>query len=486
MRRGIWLGGLLALVFLAGATAAGVVVRDYGRIATGFFAKGLCSGVFVAGRAPADVVRDDLRVYPPAAVFSRIEWDIDQPHSQVQARLPWSLASARAIHRPGQGCALQYGPPASRESSPPGVAAGVTAGMAVGTTAGVAVGSMATRSLDTQRQPDPALAWPAGSAVDDQTLSQAQRSRLAAALERGFSEVDPSVARRTRAIVVVQHGRLLAQRYAAGFDERTPMAGWSMAKSVTAAWIGTLVRAGRLRLDDPVDLAAWRAADDGRRQLSFRQLLNMSSGLAFSEVYDSPWSDVTRMLFFSADAAAFAASRPIEQAPDAVFNYSSGTTNILSLVLRERLREQYPDSPARALFEPLGMASARFEADASGTFVGSSYLWANAHDWARFGLLFAQDGQWNGQPLLPADWVRWSRTASPASRRYGAHWWLAESSDPTGQPLPEDFFQATGHGGQRLSILPGEGLVIVRLGMTLSPQALRHVELINDIRAALR
>lgn len=441
------------------------IARDYGRIATGFFAKGLCSGVFVAGRQAEEVVSNDLRIYPPGPVFKVIEWRLDAAGGTVVARMPWALASSQAVYRPGLGCALWPGEVPARALTPVGPRSG---------------SSPSPKSVASALQP-----WPEGDAVDDRLLTEAQRQQLARAIERGFAEIDQLQPRRTRAIAVIHRGRLVAQRYADGFDHRTRMAGWSMAKSVTAAWVARLVHERRLQVDEPLALSVWRTAGDPRAALTFRQLLNMSSGLAFSEVYDSPRSDVTQMLFFSTDAAGFAARRPVVAPPDQVFNYSSGTTNLISLALRERLGEQYHSAPAHLLFAPLGMDSALFEADASGTLVGSSYLWATAQDWARFGLLFAREGEWGARRLLPEGWSQWTRQPSPASRVYGAHWWLADATDPESQRLPGDFFQATGHGGQRLSVIPSEDLVIVRLGLTLHPQVLRHAELVNEIRAAL-
>lgn len=293
--------------------------------------------------------------------------------------------------------------------------------------------------------------------------------------------------RRTRAIVVLQDGAVVAERYAPGFTAETRLNGWSMTKSVMGALIGTLVRDGKLALTDKALLPQWR--DDARAGIALEDLLRMRSGLAFSEVYSDPLSDVTRMLYDGYDAAGFAASRPLEAPPGTVWKYASGTTNILSLIARRAVGEtDYPSWPRRALFDPLGMTSAVFEPDAAGTFVGSSYLFATARDWARFGLLHAQ----GGRRLLPDDWVRFATTPTPQAPngKYGAHWWLKLSKELGGESshsarIPADAFHALGHEGQCLTVIPSRRLVVVRLGLSIDIKAWNHAALLADVLDAI-
>jgi len=194
----------------------------------------------------------------------------------------------------------------------------------------------------------------------------------------------------------------------------------------------------------------------------------MSSGLAFDEDYADPLSDVNVMLWGSRDAGEFAARRKLAHDPGAHWHYSSGTTNVLSRAMREALGGDYAAFPRQALFERIGMASAVIEPDASGTFVGSSLMFATARDWARFGLLFANDGAWHRERILPAGWVGYSATPAPAAPKgeYGAHWWL-KLRRPDGAPvvhLPPDTFYAAGHGGQFVTVVPSRSVVVVRLG----------------------
>ncbi|PIR19044.1 MAG: serine hydrolase, partial [Elusimicrobia bacterium CG11_big_fil_rev_8_21_14_0_20_64_6] len=255
------------------------------------------------------------------------------------------------------------------------------------------------------------------------------------------------------------------------------------------ALIGTLVKDGRLRLEDKRLLPQWSEPQDPRAEIALEDLLRMRSGLRFSEVYSDPLSDVTRMLFDHHDAAGFAASRPLEAPAGTVWKYSSGTTNILSLIARRAVGEKdYPSWPRRALFDPLGMTNAVFEPDAAGTFVGSSFLFATARDWARFGWLYAQ----GGRNILPSNWAAFGTTPTPQAPdgKYGAHWWLKLSpelggSKPEASRIPPDAFHALGHEGQCLTIIPSRKLVVVRLGLSIDIKAWNHAAFLADVLEAL-
>jgi CubicO group peptidase (beta-lactamase class C family) len=248
-----------------------------------------------------------------------------------------------------------------------------------------------------------------------------------------------------------------------------------MAKSVTGALVGLAIEEGRLALRAPAPVAAWRAPGDPRGAITLDQLLRMSSGLAFSEVY-GPGSDATRMLYLEPDMGGFAATKALAAEPDARWSYSSGTTNLLARILREATGGELGDAWAFAfshLFAPLGMESAVFETDESGSFVGSSYFFATARDWARFGQLFLQDGVWRGRRILPAGWVAYATTPTAAAPRgrYGAQWWLnaGEPGDPEDREwplLPRDAACARGHSGQYVLVIPSHELVVVRLGLS--------------------
>jgi CubicO group peptidase (beta-lactamase class C family) len=271
-----------------------------------------------------------------------------------------------------------------------------------------------------------------------------------------------------RAVVVVHAGRIIAENYGDGFDADTPLLGWSMTKTVNAALIGRLAATGGIGLDDT---GLWPGWTDRRRDIALRDLLGMESGLAFNEDYGDV-SDVNRMLFLEPDMAAFAAGRPQEAERTGAFNYSSGTATLLSRIWMERIGDRAAALayPRDALFTPLGMRSAQMEADASGTLVGSSYMYATARDWARFGLFLLQDGRWDGGELLPPDWVDLMQRSNGLAGTYSQMqtWLDGPNDDDAADGVPADAFWLVGHDGQSMAIIPSEDLVVVRLGLTPS------------------
>ena len=270
--------------------------------------------------------------------------------------------------------------------------------------------------------PNPAILWPEGEQVALGTLPDGvDGAALAKAVDEVFAEPDPAHPRRTRALVVVYGGRIVAERYAPGFDAAMPLIGWSMSKSAVNALVGLRVKDGKLALTDTALMPEWRGKDDPRRAITLDQLMRMTSGLAFDETYGSSQSDVAQMLFVQGDKAAFAADKPLAYPPGTHWAYSSGTTTIIAAVLRQSFTDQrdYLGYPLERLFGPLGMRSAVLQPDASGTFAGSSFLYASARDFARLGLLFLRDGVWEGRRILPEGWVAYSLTADQALARRG-------------------------------------------------------------------
>jgi CubicO group peptidase (beta-lactamase class C family) len=452
------IGVVLAIAAIAALGYGGYYLWQLAAIATGHAAKTLCSGVFVSGLDPQTVVTAELspELHP---AFRFVETRLDRAGQAARAAL-LGLREREARYRAGLGCALTY-----PDAPVPGQAP-----------ASVRPAAPATGE------------WPDGERV---TAEPGPAWR--AALDRAFAEPDGTPARRTRAVVIVHRGHIVAERYAAGVTSHTPLLGWSMTKSVMNALVGVLVQQGRLALDEPAPVPEWQAPGDARARITVGQLLHMSSGLAFEERYRSPLGDVTRMLLATPNMAAFVALKPLQFEPGAHYAYASGTTNLLARVLRETLGEaRYPDFPRRALFAPLGMRSAVLETDASGTFVGSSYMYASARDWARFGLLYLHDGVWNGKRLLPAGWVAYSRTPAPADpqARFGAHFWVKLPKEYAGpdpaRTLPADSFHAVGHEGQFVTVIPAHDLVIVRLGLTRVAGAWDHTDFVERVLAALQ
>jgi CubicO group peptidase (beta-lactamase class C family) len=417
---------LIAVLVLA--LAATVAIYWYARplllTGTGYAAHSDCAVVHVAGR---DDPASDL---PPNPLVPYLRGR--QSDDGASSTLLGVLSRQRAWYAEGFGCTLADrrpdlgNPPPSHSQEPH---------------------PFRTAPTPTP-MPDSAVAIAVGRAFGDH-LSDAERSVLG-----------------TRAIVVVKDGTIVAERYADGFDADTRQLGWSMSKSVTNLVAGRLVAQGRLALDDSRLRPEWT---DARANITVADLLRMTSGLAWDETYNLG-TPVTRMLYRESDMAAYAASQPLAHDAGTYQQYSSGSTNILCAVMRER-SGLGPTMPHDLLFGELGLTSTVWEPDATGTPVCSSYLWATPRDWAATGQFALDGGRWRGRDLLPPDWMAEStspvRVAGEESG-YGAGWNVNRLPDGAlrSQRLPADAYWAAGHDGQRMYVVPSAGLVVVRLGFT--------------------
>ncbi|MFC1706757.1 serine hydrolase domain-containing protein [Planctomycetota bacterium] len=443
-RKALYVTGIIGATVLA--LLAGILLQA-ATVGVGFVAEVVGSGVFVSGRDSVAVLQQDLGVAP----LRLANVEVNRAQKTVTVSL-FGLLRKQAIYRPGLGCTLANGVPleALRAQS-------------------VAMPRPAPH--DPNEAP-----WPVGNRdAMPEVPPGVDAAVLNAALEGAFAEPNARTPRLTRAVVVAFRGRIIAERYRPGFPQDMPLIGWSMTKSVLNALVGILVREGKLKVEDAAPIDAWHREGDPRAEITLDQLLRMSSGLEFDESYVNPFSDVNHMLWKVADAAAFAARKPLRHPPDTVWAYSSGTSNVIAQIIRQAVGDdaEHLRFPRRALFNRIGMRSAVMSPDAGGTFVGSSLMFATARDWARFGLLYVQDGVWKGERILPVGWVKYSTTPTPGAPlgRYGAHFWL-NAGDPKlpearrFPSLPRDLFYASGYQGQRLVIVPSRHLVVVRLGMT--------------------
>ena len=404
-------------------------------IMSGFTAKNMCSCVFVAGRPDSSVAAEELGDFP----LSLADYEVDVDKKSVTATV-FGMAKKKAFYREGLGCTLviELSEEAIRKQVAPAV---------VVTQTDTAIQNFTI----------------ADSNLDVANLSQVIKGHVNAVNEEGRHEA--------RAVVVLYDGKLLAEQYAPGFDKNSRMLGWSMAKSVTSALIGLLVKQGKLDVNKPAPVPEWGNEKDKRHGITLRHLLQQTSGLDFEENY-AKYSDATRMLFNKADMAAYAASRPIKVAPGSEFYYSSGNANILSRIVRLMVGDQnYYSFIYDSLFRKIGMHTAVMEPDASGTMVGSSYVFATARDWAKFGLLYYNNGMVNGQQLFSNDWVKQTVAPFAADRlqQYGYQFWLNgfNKEDPSQRKFPAapaDMFYAGGYAGQNVFVIPSKKLVIVRLG----------------------
>lgn len=403
--------------------------------ASGYAAKNLCSGYFVS-RFSGETVMDEA-LLGASPILGIVSYTINEERRRVDTHV-YGFFHRRSVYEESTGCTLLTA--GQDELSRPRI----------------------TRS--TQPVPQPLSGG--------REISPAFEGLLKAA----FVEPEGNGARHTKAVVIMHKGQIVAERYAEGVDENTPLIGWSMSKSITGLTTGLMVGDGTL---DPAASAAvslWhKAPDDPRANITLDHLLRMSSGLVFNETY-ATGSDVTYMLSNAGDAGAFAADMPLEAAPDTKWAYSSGTSNIVAGILKDasggKLQSHY-DYVHERLFGPLGITSAILESDAVGTFIGSSYSYLTARDWARLGQFCLQDGAWNGEQLLPQDWMAYVTTPTHTNpgNDYGAHFWLNAAPDDENQQrawatLPTDAYFMSGFQGQFVAVVPSVDLVVVRLGFT--------------------
>ncbi|RWQ29164.1 serine hydrolase [Mesorhizobium sp.] len=430
-----WLLGLAVLAVAALAAWLYIAPPELIRVGSGYTAKIVCSNVFIAGRDADEVLAVDVQA-PGHPLLRLMRMSVDKEQGTVSAGLFGVFGKSVAVVRDGLGCTAVPGGNIARAKA--------VAGPAL-----------------TPAPPLDAL-WPEGDKVD-----ASQNPEIAKILD------DPAMTGAgMRAVVVVKNGRIVAERYGAGFTQKTPLLGWSMTKTVNAAIVGTLVKDGKMVMTNQGLFGPWKA--DGRAAISLADMMAMSSGLEFNEDYGDV-TDVTRMLYLEPDMAGFAGSKPLAGEVGKVFSYSSGTAAMLSRLWQDAIGDKNKALawPRIALFDPLGMQSAVLETDEHGTFAGSSYLYATARDWARFGQVLLQDGVWNGQEILPAGFVAWMREAAPASKVYGRGQVWIEGPGDEGSPgagiaagLPRDSYWMEGHDGQTVAIVPSEQLVVVRLGLT--------------------
>jgi CubicO group peptidase (beta-lactamase class C family) len=241
-----------------------------------------------------------------------------------------------------------------------------------------------------------------------------------------------------------------------------------MTKSITATYFGILQKQGKIDIMKPAPIAEWK--NDERKKITLNNLLQMNSGLEWEEDYGKI-SDVTKMLYIAEDMTTPQIDKPLVGKPNSTWNYSSGTTNLLSGILRKQFKthQEYLDFWYNSLFDKIGMHSALVEVDMNGNFIGSSYGWATTRDWAKFGLLYLHKGNWNGEQLFDESWSKYVSTPTNTSNgSYGGQFWLnAGGKFPN---APKDMYYASGYQGQMVAIFPSHDLVIVRMGLKEDPE----------------
>jgi CubicO group peptidase (beta-lactamase class C family) len=413
------------------------------RVVTGIVAHDMCSKTFTSGLDPQSIMAETMT----RSGISRLKWlisyQVDRTHRTVSAAFAGLLRS-RALFRDGLGCVLVH------QALAP-----------------VAIDVASTAPAATAAALLPPIAGPAIVAPSSELLRQA--------LDHAFEEPPSPPLRRTKAVIIVAEGRVIGERYAPGIGIDTPLMGFSLTKSVVNALLGVLVQQGRLTPSQPAPIAEWQAPSDPRRAITIEHLMRMSSGLALDET-NTGFDVSSRMLYLYDDMAAFAAKAPLIATPGTRWAYSSPSTVLLSRIIGETLGGRPEETLAfarRHLFQPLGIQDVTLEFDAAGTFIGNSYAFASARDWARLGLLYLNDGEIAGQRLLPPGWVEFSARAT-LGMYYAAGFWTLRSEHPWAKRwaelgIPGDAFFGSGDLGQRLVILPTQRLIVVRLGDAVDP-----------------
>jgi CubicO group peptidase (beta-lactamase class C family) len=301
----------------------------------------------------------------------------------------------------------------------------------------------------------------------DTVFSNVDYTKLNAAVANAF-DVKGELKKRTRSLLVIYKDKIIAEKYDTGFTKNSRILGWSMTKSITSAMFGILEKQRKFDIDDPAPIPEW--ANDKRKLITTSDLLHMNSGLQWVEDYTTI-SDVSKMLFQAPDMTRSQLEKPAEYKPNMRWNYSSGTTNLLSGILRKQFKthQEYLDFWYSALIDKIGMNSMVIETDMAGNYVGSSYGWATTRDWSKFGLLYLHKGNWNGEQIFNESWEKYTSTPTNRSEeRYGGHFWL--NAGGSFRDVPRDMYYCSGFQGQMVVIIPSLDLVVVRMGLKEDPE----------------
>ena len=450
---------IVALVMLVAILAAAYWRPDRAiEVASGLMAHNLCSATFISNLDPQATADEFVKPMLPGFVRPLFRLHIDYERQTVEASVS-GLKPMRAAFTQGYGCRLALDP------------------------------------LKENPLPARARAPSAPDSFAPPTQVNSEDHDIQFALDREFTELPSERPRFVKAIVIVKDGQVIAERYAPGFTLKTPVLSYSVAKSFTNALLAILVRQGRLRIDQPVQAPEWHQANDPRGALTIDDLLRMDSGINAPET-GSGFDPVSQMLYGKDDMAHFAASFPLKESPRARWEYSSANTLILDRLLGAAVGGGAQGMRAFAdqeLFAPLHMDDVTMEFDGAGTFIGSSYVYAPARDFARLGLLFLNDGMSpGGQRILPEGWVGYSRRSTLGSP-YGAGFWTNDgpselAAERVASGFPKDGFFASGSRGQRIYIIPGEHLVVARFGYSPEPYfgILEDLQLIKAAITATR
>ncbi|MBK9737863.1 MAG: serine hydrolase [Saprospiraceae bacterium] len=443
---------LIVLVVLLLLGFIGVLWHFYPQfaIANGYVAKKICTATLASDRIQTDVENQDLYF----SILGKVSSNIDKNKNQVTSAL-FGMSPRVCVYRKGIGCILLDGKDDFNTTFPESIP---------------------------PEMPDNRLNWPYGNQELVALTTGTNGIALKKAIDGVFDSGDNLSLIRTTSVVVIHRDTIVGERYFYTFDKTTPQLGWSMTKSLMNTFVGLMVKDSTLTIQKNNLFPEW--SGDSRKDITLNNLLQMNSGLEWSEDYTTV-SDATNMLYNAQDIATIPLSKPLKYTPESHWCYSSGTTNLISKLLRNVIHDdkKYLTYLKTRLFNPLGMTSAFIETDESGTFIGSSYGYATARDWAKYGLLYLHDGVWNGNRLLPEGWTKYSAMEAKGSDGvYGAQFWLNKDSSEY-PDVPADMYSANGFHGQHVYIIPSRDVVVVRLGT--GDEAFDGNTFLKEILAAL-
>ncbi len=403
-------------------------------------AKVLCSALFVSGRDSAEARAHVADYFLREKLDSLSAFQIDRQRKLVRLTVAGRITREAKLYG-DQGCIIHQ---PGRDSV------------------------FFTPVRVTSRLPDAATTpWPMGDLLPNGPLPAGlDTTKLRQATDSAFA----NPAGLTAGLIVVYRGRIVAERYANGANRDMQLESWSMGKSITGTLIGVLIQQGAFRLEDPAPVPEWsKVPNDPRAKIRVIDLLRMSSGLRFSRggPEDLPGYHDHDLIYTGAiDAFQFAVTREPQFAPNTFGRYRNVDVMTLGLLIRDAVRkrgEEYLSWPQRALFDKIGIRRQVLETDPYGNFLLSGYDYGTPRNWARLGMLYLNDGVWNGERLLPEGWTKLASTPAPAwaDSSYGAMTWVNARGV---WPLPRDAFAFRGAGGQDTYVVPSLDLVVVRMG----------------------
>ena len=426
----------------------------------------MCNGLFTSGRTLEQVFDQELKYSRYSEGLAREgEFEVDWERQAVAIGLPGEVPTMRAAFREGIGCVSM---------APDQTFADIDA---------LPVIDMPPVAGDPTDIP-----WPMGDRVEDGGIpAGVDVVALQAASDWAFDR--PSPEQVTLSMMVVHKGRIIHERYAPGVDMHTRTRTWSTAKSIAVSLIGILADQGRMSLDEPLGFDWFPAVrspeTDPRRAITLRHVLNMSSGL---EPVDNGLEYATGSgLSYWAGASSVngARHRALIREPGTYWDYENYDTLLGVYAMKQVLGEDYLTFPRRALLDKLGMRNTLLSVDRFGDFILSSQVYTNARDLARFGMLYEQDGMWNGERLISEEWIDFVRTPAPATAQngnfYGGQFWLVPD-DRT--DVPSDAYSTAGNRGQYVVVVPSHDLVIVRRGLDYGRQGFNRWDMTREVLKA--